>query len=155
MAEEERRAVDNVALLRALADQAMQENGLADAQGAAAVSVVPSTATAAAVGMDIGTPRYEAAVGRLLEAGALERDEERTGSTPTSRESPRPSESRAAASTCCERSDSWVAIRLQNKRPGNESGPHVLPANEKVTDGARTRDLRSLPPAAGSEPRRL
>jgi hypothetical protein len=55
MAEEERRAVDNVGLLRALADQAMQENGLADAQGAAAVSVVPSTATAAAVGMDIGT----------------------------------------------------------------------------------------------------
>jgi hypothetical protein len=54
----------------------MQENGLADAQGAASVSVVPSTATAAAAGMDIGTPRYDAAVGRLLEAGALERAEE-------------------------------------------------------------------------------
>ncbi len=76
MTEEERGAVDDVGLLRALADQAMQENGLADAQGAAAVSVVPSTATAAAAGMDIGTPRYEAAVGRLLEAGALERDAE-------------------------------------------------------------------------------
>ncbi len=77
MTEEERGAVDDVGLLRALAEQAMQENGLADAQGAASVSVVPSTATAAAAGMDIGTPRYEAAVGRLLEAGALERDEER------------------------------------------------------------------------------
>jgi hypothetical protein len=54
----------------------MQENGLADAQGAASVSVIPSTAPAAAAGMDIGTPRYDAAVGRLLEAGALERAEE-------------------------------------------------------------------------------
>src|SRR3712207_4926209 len=79
MTEEERGAVDARGLLRALAEQAMQENGLADAQGAAAVSVVPSTATAAAVGMDIGTPRYEAAVGRLLEAGALERDAENSG----------------------------------------------------------------------------
>ncbi len=77
MTEEERGAVESVGLLRAMADQAMQKNGLADAQGAASVSVVPSTATAAAAGMDIGTPRYEAAVGRLLEAGALERDEER------------------------------------------------------------------------------
>jgi hypothetical protein len=75
--EEERGAINDVGLLRALAEQAMQENGLADAQGAAAVSVVPSTATAAAAGMDIGTPRYDAAVGRLLEAGALERDEGR------------------------------------------------------------------------------
>src|ERR687894_2131433 len=73
---EERGAVDEMGLLRALADQAMQENGLADAQGAASVSVVPSTATVAAAGMDIGTPRYDAAIRRLLEAGALERDEE-------------------------------------------------------------------------------
>ena len=79
MTKEERGAVDARDLLRALAGQAMQENGLADAQGAASVSVVPSTATAAAAGMDIGTPRYEAAVGRLLEAGALERDEENSG----------------------------------------------------------------------------
>jgi len=79
MTEEERGAVDEVGLLRALAEQAMQENGLADAQGAAAVSVVPSTATAAAAGMDLGTPRYEAAVGRLLEAGVLEREEENSG----------------------------------------------------------------------------
>jgi hypothetical protein len=76
MTEEERGAVNEVGLLRALADQAMQENGLADAQGAASVSVVPSTATVAAAGMDIGTPRYNAAVRRLLEAGALERYEE-------------------------------------------------------------------------------
>src|SRR5829696_5973514 len=76
MTEEERGAVDEVGLLRALADQAMQENGLADAQGAASVSIVPSTASVAAAGMDIGTPRYDAAEGRLLEAGALERDEE-------------------------------------------------------------------------------
>ena len=69
MSEEERGTIDDVGLLRALAKQAMQENGLADAQGAASVSVVPSTATAAAAGMDIGTPRYEAAVGRLLKAG--------------------------------------------------------------------------------------
>ena len=75
MTEEERGAVDEVGLLRALADQAMQENGLADAQGAPSVSVVPSTATVAA-GMDIGTPRYDAAIRRLLEAGALERYEE-------------------------------------------------------------------------------
>jgi hypothetical protein len=74
VSEEERGAIDDVGLLRALAEQAMQENGLADAQGAASVSVVPSTATVAAAGMDIGTPRYEAAIGRLLEAGALERD---------------------------------------------------------------------------------
>ena len=73
MTEEERGAVDGVGLLRAMADQAMQENGLADAQGAASVSVVPSTATAATAGMDMGTPRYDAAVGWLLEAGALER----------------------------------------------------------------------------------
>ena len=79
MTEEERGAVDARGLLRALAEQAMQENGLADAQGAASVSVVPSTATAAAAGMDVGTPRYEAAVGRLLESGALERDEENSG----------------------------------------------------------------------------
>jgi len=46
----------------------MQENGLADAQGAASVSVVPSTTTAV-------TPPLRRAVGRLLEAGALERDE--------------------------------------------------------------------------------
>src|SRR5215212_1785743 len=76
MTEEERGAVDVVGLLRAMADQAMQENGLADAQGAASVSVVPSTATAATAGMDMGTPPYDAAVGWLLEAGALERDEE-------------------------------------------------------------------------------
>jgi hypothetical protein len=76
MTEEEHGTVVDVGLLRALAEQAMQENGLADAQGAASVSVVPSTATAAAAGMDIGTPRYEAAVGRLLEVGALERAEE-------------------------------------------------------------------------------
>ncbi|MDQ4126961.1 MAG: hypothetical protein M3151_03260 [Actinomycetota bacterium] len=76
MTENERRAVDAEGLLRALADQAMQENGLADAQGAAAVSVAPSTATVAAAGMEIGTPRYDAAVGRLLELGALERVEE-------------------------------------------------------------------------------
>jgi hypothetical protein len=73
MTEEERGAVDAVGLLRAMADQAMQENGLADAQGATSVSVVPSAATAATAGMDIGTPRYDAAVGWLLEAGALER----------------------------------------------------------------------------------
>ncbi len=54
----------------------MQENGLADAQGTASVSVVPSRATAAAAGLDIGTPRYDAAIRRLLEAGALERAEE-------------------------------------------------------------------------------
>ncbi len=76
MTEEERRAVDAVGLLRALAEQAMQENGLADVQGAAAVSVVPATATVSAAGMDIGTPRYNAAIEQLLEAGALERDEE-------------------------------------------------------------------------------
>ena len=73
--EEERRAVNAVGLLRALAEQAMQENGLADVQGTAAVFVVPSTATAAAAGMDIGTPAYNAAVEQLLEAGALERDQ--------------------------------------------------------------------------------
>jgi len=56
MTEEERGAVDAVGLLRAMADQAMQENGLADAQGAASVAVVPSTATAATAGMDMGTP---------------------------------------------------------------------------------------------------
>ncbi len=82
MTEDERRAADAVGLLRALANQVMQENGLADAQGAAAVSVVPSTATVAAAGMDIGTPRYDAAVGRLLELGALER-EEQSGRTQT------------------------------------------------------------------------
>ena len=76
MTGEERGAVDEVGLLRALADQAMQENGLADAQGAASVPVVPSTATVAAAGMDIGTPRYDAAIRRLLETGALERYEE-------------------------------------------------------------------------------
>ncbi len=76
MSEEERRAVDAVGLLRALAEQAMQEHGLADAQGAAAVSVVPATAAVAAAGMDIGTPRYNAAIEQLLQAGALERDEE-------------------------------------------------------------------------------
>ncbi len=76
MTEEERGTVDAVGLLRALAEQAMQENGLADAQGAAAVSVVPSTAAAAAAGMDIGTPAYNAAIEQLLEAEALERDEE-------------------------------------------------------------------------------
>ena len=52
----------------------MQENGLADVQGAAAVSVVPSTA--AATGMDIGTPPYDAAIEQQLEAGALERGEQ-------------------------------------------------------------------------------
>src|ERR687889_2474692 len=71
MTEEERGVVYEMGLLRALADQAMQENGLADAQGAASVSVVPSTATVAAAGMDIGTPRYDAAIRRLLEAGGL------------------------------------------------------------------------------------
>ena len=76
MREEERDAVDAVGLLRALAEQAMQENGLADVQGAAAVSVVPSTAAAAAARMDIGTPPYDAAIEQLLEAGALERDEQ-------------------------------------------------------------------------------
>jgi hypothetical protein len=76
MTEEERGVVDEVGLLRALAEQAMQENGLADAQGAASVPVVPSTATVAAAGMDIGAPRYDAAIRRLLEAGALERYEE-------------------------------------------------------------------------------
>ena len=57
--EEERRTVDAVRLLRALAEQAMQENGPEDVQGAADVSVVPS-----------------AAVGWLREAGASKRDEE-------------------------------------------------------------------------------
>ncbi len=76
MTEEERRDVDSVQLLRAMAEQAMQENGLADAQGAASVSVVPTMATAATAGMEVGTPRYDAAIGQLLEAGALERDEE-------------------------------------------------------------------------------
>src|ERR671916_2095416 len=76
MTEEERDVVDEMGLLRALAEQAMQENGLADAQGAASVPVVPSTATVAAAGMDIGTPRYDAAIRRLLEAGAPEPYEE-------------------------------------------------------------------------------
>ncbi len=44
MTEKERGTVHAVGLLRALADQAMQENGRADAQGAAAA------------GMDIGSP---------------------------------------------------------------------------------------------------
>lgn len=74
--EEERRAVDAVGLLRALAEQAMQENGLADVQGAAPVSIIPATAAVATAGMDIGTPRYDAAIEQLLEAGALERDED-------------------------------------------------------------------------------
>lgn len=74
--EEKRGAVDAMGLLRALAEQAMQEKGLADVQGAARVSVVPSTATVTVAGMDIGTPRYAAATERLLRVGALERDEE-------------------------------------------------------------------------------
>jgi len=121
----------------------MQENGLADAQGAASVSVVPSTATAAAAGMDIGTPRYDAAVGRLLEAGALERAEEIDRLHANVQGEPEAFRITARGSTCCERPNSWVAVRLQNKRPGFLAGPHVLPAKGRVTDGARTRHLRS------------
>ena len=98
MTEEERGAGDEVGLLRALADQAMQENGLADAQGAPSVSVVPSTATVAAAGMDIGTPRYEAAGGCYWRLGHW--------SAPPPAKLPRTSGSRRAGSTCCNRSDS-------------------------------------------------
>jgi hypothetical protein len=54
----------------------MQENGLADVQGAVGISVVPATATAAVAGMDLSTPRYNAAIEQLLKAGALEHDHE-------------------------------------------------------------------------------
>ena len=106
MTEEERGAVDEVGLLRALADQAMQENGLADAQGAASVSIVPSTASVAAAGMDIGTPRYDAAVGGCWRRGHWSATKRSTGRAATPREGPGPSGSRAAGSTCCKGADS-------------------------------------------------
>lgn len=44
------------------------------------------------------------------------------------------------------RSDSGVRVRLVSKAPGNRAGGYVSPANHRVTDGARTRDLRDHNP---------
>jgi hypothetical protein len=71
MGEEEQRAVDTVELLRALVDQVMDERDLEDEEDAVGVPVVPATA-----GMDLSTPRYNAAIEELLDVGALERDDE-------------------------------------------------------------------------------
>ena len=76
MNEGEHGEVDAIRLLRAIVDQAMQENGFKDVQGAVGISVVPATAPAAVAGMDLSTPRYHAAIEQLLEAGALEHEHE-------------------------------------------------------------------------------
>jgi hypothetical protein len=73
MNEDEQRGVDAARLLRVLADQAMAEGEREDIAG---VTVEPSTADAAAAGMDLNSPRYRAAIAQLLEMGALVTDEE-------------------------------------------------------------------------------
>ena len=73
MNKDEQRGVDAARLLRVLADRAMAENECEDIAG---VTVEPSTADAAAAGMDLNAPRYRAAIAQLLEMGALVADEE-------------------------------------------------------------------------------
>jgi hypothetical protein len=73
MNEDEQRGVDAARLLRVLADRAMAEG---ECQDIAGVTVGPSTADAAAAGMDLNSPRYRAAIAQLLEMGALVTDEE-------------------------------------------------------------------------------
>ena len=75
MNEDEQRGVDAARLLRVLADRAMAES---ERQDIAGVTVEPSTADAAAAGMDLNSPRYRAAIAQLLEMGALVADEEET-----------------------------------------------------------------------------
>ncbi len=66
MTQDQQRAVDAIRLLRALVDQAMAERGSEDMEDVAGVTVMPSTADAAAAGMDLNSPRYNAALGLLL-----------------------------------------------------------------------------------------
>ena len=73
MNEDEQRGVDAARLLRVLADRATAEGERKDIAG---VTVGPSTTDAAAAGMNLNSPRYRAAITRLLEMGALVRDEE-------------------------------------------------------------------------------
>jgi hypothetical protein len=77
MREDEQRAVDAIRLLRTLVDQALSEGRGERGEDVVGSTVVPTTATAHwAGGMDLGTPRYFAARDWLLEAGALERDDD-------------------------------------------------------------------------------
>jgi hypothetical protein len=73
MNKDEQRGVDAARLLRVLADRAMAESECEDIAG---VTVGPSTADAAAAGMNLNSPRYNAAIAQLLEMGALVADEE-------------------------------------------------------------------------------
>jgi hypothetical protein len=73
MNEDEQRGVDAARLLRVLADRAMAESERQDITG---VTVRPSTADAAAAGVGLNSPRYNAAIAQLLEMGALVTDEE-------------------------------------------------------------------------------
>jgi hypothetical protein len=41
----------------------------------------------------------------------------------------------------------WLEVGCSKRGSAKQAAPHVLPANERVTDGTRTRDLRSHSPS--------
>ena len=74
---DEQHDIDAIGLLRHLVNQVMQQRNLDELEDAVGVSIVPLGATGLwAGGMDFGSPRFYAAIDKLLEAGALEHDEE-------------------------------------------------------------------------------
>src|ERR687885_2592973 len=75
---DEQHDIDAIGVLRHLVNQVIQQRNLDELEDAVGVSVVPLGATGLwAGGMDFGSPRFYAAIDKLLEAGGFGDHEEK------------------------------------------------------------------------------
>src|SRR5215216_2820190 len=51
-----------------------------------------------------------------------------------------------SAEVCCSGLRGCSGVKMVSERPGLSTGLHIYPAKARVTDGARTRDLRDHNP---------